>query len=89
MTEDVKQRIDEISRLMQQLCESPGVPKNVKSLVNEAQHKLTDESEGEIDVRVSAAIYLMEEAGEDINLPMHARTQIWAILSSLERLVHE
>ncbi|MCD6279754.1 UPF0147 family protein [Candidatus Micrarchaeota archaeon] len=89
MTDKMEEQIKEISKLMQQLIDSQGVPKNVKALVSEAKQKLNDEKEGEYNVRITSAIYLIEEAGEDINLPMHTRTQIWAILSSLERATHE
>ncbi len=89
MLMDKQEQINNIIKLMQQLEDAPGIPRNVKSLITEAKTKLLDESEGELDVRISNAIYLMEEAGEDINLPPHARTQIWAILSGLERLTNE
>ncbi|MBI5046596.1 UPF0147 family protein [Candidatus Micrarchaeota archaeon] len=38
----------------------------------------------EMNVKISAAIYLIESVSDDINMPAHARTQIWAIMSALE-----
>jgi len=86
--ESYKEQVKELTHFMEQLEANPGVPKNVKRLISEAKAKLNDESEPDLDIRVSTAVYLLEEAGEDINMPMHARTQIWTILSGLERLKH-
>ncbi|MBI2079486.1 UPF0147 family protein, partial [Candidatus Micrarchaeota archaeon] len=36
--------------------------------------------------KVSAAVYLIDSSTDDINMPAHARTQIWAIISSLESI---
>ncbi len=51
----------------------------------EATNKLASASD-EASTRVSAAVYSIEAVSEDINMPMHARTQIWAILSALESI---
>ncbi|HEQ78591.1 MAG TPA: hypothetical protein ENI78_03090, partial [Euryarchaeota archaeon] len=38
----------------------------------------------DIGVRVSSAIYILEEISNDRNLPLHARTLIWNVSSELE-----
>jgi hypothetical protein len=35
---------------------------------------------------MSSAIYDLDSVSNDINLPMHARTLVWNLLSELERL---
>jgi hypothetical protein len=76
--------VDEISDMMKNLVADPTIPKNIRKAVSEAKDRL-DGSE-ELNVRISAAIYLVESISDDINMPAHARTQIWAILSSLESI---
>ncbi len=79
--------IEQISAFLDQLLEDTSVPKNVRAAIGRAKEKLlnsVDDGTG-----VSAAIYSLDEVSNDINLPMHARTMIWNILSELELLKNE
>jgi hypothetical protein len=75
--------IDDITKRMEMLIGDTSVPKNVRSAVAEAKSKL-NANNGDYTVRVSAAIYNLDEVSNDINLPPQARTMIWNILSMLE-----
>jgi uncharacterized protein (UPF0147 family) len=75
--------IDDITKKMEMLIGDTSVPKNVRSAVVEAKNKLNAAS-GDYTVRVSGAIYNLDEVSNDINLPPQARTMIWNILSLLE-----
>ncbi|MCD6549124.1 UPF0147 family protein [Candidatus Micrarchaeota archaeon] len=86
MTKEVSDQIQEIARLLDMLINTPGVPRNVKRTLSDVRNELLDESE-ELNVRIGNAIYQLEESAEDINIPMHARTQIWSILSALEKMI--
>jgi uncharacterized protein (UPF0147 family) len=74
--------VEKICMLLSTLLEDLSIPKNVRFAVQKAKEKL--ESSGEESVKVSAAIYLLDEISNDINLPMHGRTMIWNVLSELE-----
>lgn len=79
-----KSDIEQIISLMESVIDDTSVPKNIRKSVSDAKAKLqTDE---EVIVRASGAVYALNEVSEDINMPIHARTQIWTILSALESI---
>ncbi|MFH1448552.1 MAG: UPF0147 family protein [Candidatus Micrarchaeota archaeon] len=81
---DHKKLIDQIIVLMENLANDTSIPKNIRRTVKEAMDRLaTDENPV---VKSSSAIYSLSEVSEDINMPIHARTQIWTILSALETI---
>ena len=76
--------VSEISEMMGGLVADSTIPKNIRKAISEAKSRL--DGEDELNVKVSAAIYLVESISDDINMPAHARTQVWTILSALESL---
>lgn len=76
--------IQEISGMLGDLVNDTTIPKNIRRALSEAKTRL--DSGDEQSVKISAAIYVIESITEDINMPAHARTQIWAIMSALETL---
>ena len=76
--------IEQITKMMDMLIADTTVPKNVRSAVSEAKAKLT--AQGDYTVRISGAIYNIDEVSNDINLPPQARTVIWNILGKLEAI---
>lgn len=78
----VENEIQEIHGMMEDLLNDTTIPKNIRKAISEAKQRL--EGDDELIVKISAAIYLIESISDDINMPPHARTQIWALMSSLE-----
>ena len=78
----MEKNVAEIVGLMDMVTEDTSVPKNIRRAISEAKERLKGSEE--LSTRVGAAIYAIEAVSEDINMPMHARTQIWTILSALE-----
>ncbi len=76
--------VPEIVGLIEGVAGDTTVPKNIRRALDEAKGRLT--SQDELTVRVSAAIYSIESVSEDVNMPPHARMQIWNILSALESI---
>ncbi len=74
--------IHDISSMLEGLINDTSIPKNIRKALSEAKMRL--DSNDEKGTKVSAAIYLIESISDDINMPAHARTQIWAIMSALE-----
>lgn len=77
-------KVAEVIELINVVAEDTSVPKNIRRALVEARDRL--KSSDEISTRVGAAVYSIEAVSEDINMPMHARTQIWTILSALESI---
>lgn len=84
MTDD---KVKEIVSLMDMVIDDTSVPKNIRKVVQDARVHL--KSQEELTTRISSAIYSLDGVDEDINMPMHARTQIWTILSALESMDKE
>ncbi|MFH1393999.1 MAG: UPF0147 family protein [Candidatus Micrarchaeota archaeon] len=80
----MKMDVSQISEMLSALVTDSTIPKNIRKALSEAKGRL--DGEEEINVKVSAAIYLVESISDDINMPAHARTQVWAILSALESI---
>jgi len=76
--------MEEVSGMLEDLVSDTSIPKNIRKALSEAKGRL--ESTDEEGVKASAAIYLIESISDDINMPAHARTQIWAIIGELESL---
>ncbi len=80
----VEEKLKHIIEMMDSVLEDTSVPRNIRRAIAEAKEKLL--SDDELVVKVSAAIYLIEPVTADVNIPPHARTQVWAIMSALEAI---
>ena len=76
--------VSEIVELIDEVVADSSVPKNIRKALTEARERLR--SDDELTVKVSSAIYSLESVIEDVNMPPHARMQIWSIMSELEAL---
>lgn len=84
---DAKTDFEEIIEIMDQMVEDTSIPRNIRKTITETKERLqTDEDP---TVKIGAVVYALEEIAEDINIPSHARTQIWTILSALESMKSE
>lgn len=77
------ERLREMIDIMASLIGDASIPKNIRKAISDAKARL-ENTEEEMNVKVSAAIYIIDSISDDINMPPHARTQIWAIVSGLE-----
>ncbi len=73
----------ELIELMENLIGDHSVPRNIRRAVEEAKEKIKKEISS---TTISAAVYLLDDISNDINMPSHTRTDIWTIISSLEAL---
>jgi len=80
----LEKKVAEVIELIDNVASDTSVPKNIRRALSEAKERLKGSEE--LSTRVGAAVYALEAVSEDINMPMHARTQIWAILSALESI---
>jgi len=86
-TADVEEKIAHILMMIDNVLSDMSVPRNVKRAVEDSKRRLQEK--GDPTVRAGGAIYSLEGLSEDVNLPPHARTQIWQILSVLESIIEQ
>jgi uncharacterized protein (UPF0147 family) len=80
MSELIKDIIDELEMLKG----DSSTPKNVKEKVNEIIEILKDKSDK--SMQVNKALHELDNIADDINLQPYTRTQIWNIVSLLEKI---
>jgi len=74
--------IPNIVSALDMMLEDNSIPRNVRASIQKARTRLTKPEDKE--VALSGAVYALEEISNDINIPMHARTMVWNIISELE-----
>lgn len=77
--------IGEVSEILKHIMENNSVPRNIRKAAEDSNLTLNDESEDQT-VRVSSVILKLDDISNDPNIPVHARTLIWEILSKLESI---
>lgn len=79
------QTIDEVSEILEYIMENNTVPCNIREAAQESNNLLKDESQDQ-SVKVSTVLTKLDEISNDPNIPVHARTLIWEVLSKLESI---
>lgn len=77
--------ISYVAELMDSVLSDTSVPRNIRKAVEDAKHKILDQNE-KLNIRVTTSIYILDDVSNDINMPTHARTEIWQIISELEAI---
>ena len=85
MAVSVEERLRQIGVLMDVVIDDTSVPRNIRQTISDAKKRILSK-EGELDVAIANAIYMLDEVSNDINMPFHARTDIWNTVSELEKL---
>ena len=81
-------KIDDLVSMMREITEDRTVPRNIKKAVEEAIRELTNE-ENELPVRINGCVSILDEIATDPNIPLYTRTQLWNIVSLVEKLAEE
>ena len=79
------QTIDEVSEILEYIMENNSVPRNIREAAQESNTLLKDESQDQ-SVKISTVLTKLDEISNDHNIPVHARTLIWEVLSKLESI---
>ncbi|MFH1751407.1 MAG: UPF0147 family protein [archaeon] len=80
--ESVKELQETIVELMEEVELDNSVPRNIRKAVTDAKEKILGKEEA--SVKITSAIYLLDDISSDINMPAHTRTDIWTLISDLE-----
>lgn len=79
------QNIDEVCEILEYIMNENSVPRNIREAANESNKLLKDETKDQ-SVRISTVLGKLDEISNDPNIPVHARTLIWEVLSKLEAI---
>ena len=80
---DPEKTIDTCIQMLQQIMEDTTIPRNIRRVADETRGVLMDTSKG-LGLRAATAISMIDEISNDPNMPVHARTRIWELVSQLE-----
>ena len=76
--------MDTVLEELKELSGDRTVPKNVRAETEGAITIL--ESSSEVNIKKASVMQILDEISNDPNLPQYTRTQIWNIVSMLEKV---
>ena len=76
--------IEGIEEALAELKDDITVPKNVRLKIEKVMELLNGKTETQI--KVSKALNELEEIADDVNLQSYTRTQVWNVVSALEKI---
>jgi len=88
VTVSIDEKANQIGRQMDAIIDETGVPRNIRQKIADAKKRILSK-DGGLDIAIANAIYALDEISNDINMPFHARTDVWNVISELERLKEE
>lgn len=77
--------INEVCEILEYIKDNNTVPRNIREAANQSNQLLKDEKQDQ-SVKISAVLGKLDEISNDPNIPVHARTLIWEVLSKLESI---
>ncbi|MCX8205232.1 MAG: UPF0147 family protein [Candidatus Nezhaarchaeota archaeon] len=83
-----EQRIQQAIAILQRIADDPGVPRNIRKTCTESI-KVLQSKKYSLALRASNVISMLDECGQDPNIPLFARTAIWQAVSLLEGIKDE
>jgi uncharacterized protein (UPF0147 family) len=84
-SKEVQKVFDNVGKLLNGMLNDRSVPRNIKRKAQNALNELEKENETP-GVIASNVLYLVDDLSQDPNLPFHARSTIWRIVSILETI---
>ena len=78
-------QIDEVCEILEYIADNNTVPRNIREAASDSSALLKDEEQDQ-SVRISTVLGKLDEISNDPNIPVHARTLIWEVLSKLEAI---
>ncbi|WP_458405749.1 UPF0147 family protein [Methanobrevibacter sp.] len=80
-----KEAINEVCEILDYISDNNTVPRNIREAANQSSELLRNEDQDE-SVKISTVLGKLDEISNDPNIPVHARTLIWEVLSKLEAI---
>ena len=84
-SDEVKNAFETVEALLNGMVGDRGVPRNIKRVAQRSIDELhkEDETPGVISSNV---MYMVDDLAQDANIPFHARTTVYRIISILENI---
>jgi uncharacterized protein (UPF0147 family) len=79
--------MENLLKTLEMMKDDFSIPKNIRSKLNEAYIKLTEE--GDKIKLYTEAITLLDEAANDQNCPPHVQTMIYQMLADIEKEIEK
>ena len=86
MAEQISE-VDTVINSLSEIQEDATVPRNVRAKIESIISSLKGDSE--LSIKVSKALNELDGVAGDINLQAYTRTQIWNIMSALEKMINK
>lgn len=83
MAEQVSE-MDTVIKSLSEIQEDATVPRNVRTKIEAIVIKLKENTE--VSIKVNKTLNELDELANDVNLQSYTRTQIWNVMSALEKL---
>ena len=78
---------DSVIKILSEIREDITVPRNVRIQIQSITKTLKENTE--LSINVNKALNQLDELANDVNLQAYTRTQIWNIISALEKLNYD
>lgn len=84
-SDEVKKAFESVEELLNGIMGDRSVPRNIKRIAQKCIDELQkeDETQGVISSNI---MYMVDDVSQDPNIPFHARTTIYRIISILENI---
>ncbi len=76
--------LEQATKLLEQIVSDRTVPRNIRTSAESVIQNLKNGADA-MAIRISSAIYALDEVSNDPNIPMYTRTLVWNIVSLLEK----
>ena len=80
--------VNEITKKIDDTLKDYSVPRRVKEALGKVSRDILKDDKDK-SIKITSAVYELEEISNDVNIPMHAKTVLWDIISDLEALKGE
>jgi len=70
---------------MDEMALDYSVPRRVRNTLSKVASDLKKDGQ-DVAVKVTSAVYDLDEIANDVNIPMHVKTGLWDIISHLEAM---
>ncbi len=76
--------LEQATKLLEQIVSDRTVPRNIRTAAESVIQNLRSGADT-VEIKLSSAIYVLDEVSNDPNIPMYTRTLVWNIVSLLEK----
>lgn len=83
--EKVEKTFEDVEKLLNAMIKDRAVPRNIKKIAQKGLDELNKEDET-AGVISSNIIYLVDDLSQDPNIPFHVRTNVYRIMTLLEKI---